>query len=140
MITVKSLQRDELPADNEASYTLPVHASPFGGYLAMSDQFDGYVNAGTMLDPDATVNTYLSNYDISRPTAFMGTAPGSGYSYSLAATTGGGTDVSTGNGFEIVGEELRADPLVSLAGETIFLEVNVLDAVTGCKAAFSRYM
>ena len=139
-IIVKSLARDELPVDNMETYTLDVLPRVDGGILSASSSFDGYVNAGTMLDPDATVNTYLSNYDISRPTNFIGTAPGTDYSYSLVATTGGGTDVSTGNGFEIVGEELRADPLVSLAGETTFLEVNVLDEVTGCKTAFSRYM
>ena len=129
---------DDLPANSDATYTLATNASPTGGDLAMNAQFDGYFNAGTMLEPDATVNTYLSNYDISRPAKYSSSAPGTDYSYAIVASKV--SDSTAAVGFTIVGEELQIDPSVTLAGETVHMEVVVLDANTGCDTTINRYV
>ena len=126
---------DDNTTNNSDDYTFNIVTSPYGGDLTKGTVFNGYFNAGTMGDPDATVNTYVSEYNIVDP------AVSTNYSYTLTATTAGGMDV-TSSGFSLTASDkvLTADPAVSLAGETIFLEIEVLDAGTGCDTTFGRYM
>ncbi|PCJ64771.1 MAG: hypothetical protein COA58_10870, partial [Bacteroidetes bacterium] len=133
---------DDNPGNNSNSYSFIIESSPAGGDLFLSTQFDGYFNSGSLGDPDATVKTYVSVYDISRPTKFSTSGPGP-YSYVVTATTvGGGADV-TSQGFGILGgspEKLTINPEISLAGETIWMEIEVTDIGTGCDSAFGRYL
>lgn len=121
--------------NNEDDYTFDIVTSPTGGSLTEAAVFGGYFNGGTMASPDAVVNTYVSNYDIVDP------ATATNYAYTLTATTSGGTDV-TADGFTLTSSDkvMTVDPATTLAGETIFMEIEVLDNTTGCDTAFGRYL
>ncbi|MDB4106850.1 PKD domain-containing protein [Bacteroidia bacterium] len=131
---------DEVLTNNEASYTFNIVSSPTGGEFTMGSQFDGYFHAGSMGDPDATVKDYVSEYDITRPSAFSGSAPGAGYTYTLNVWDGA-TDV-TSSGYSLTSgdEVLTADPDVSLAGKKLLMELLVTDAGTGCDTTLTRWM
>ncbi len=132
---------DDNLSNNNDDYSFDIVSSPTGGSLVQGAIFGGYFNSGTMLDPDAVVNNYISDYEILPAT--QGAPSAAGYSYSLKATTvAGGTDV-TSSGFTLAsptGNAISTDPLSTLAGETIFVEITALDAATGCDTAFGRYM
>jgi PKD repeat protein len=129
---------DDNTSNNSDNYSFSIVSSPTGGSLAQGSTFDGYFNAGTKNDPDVTVNTYASTYDISRPTG-LGAPGAASYAYSLAATNDFGVDV-TASGFSLNSEDFSADPATTLAGDTIFMEVSVLDANTGCDTSFGRWI
>jgi PKD repeat protein len=129
---------DDNTSNNSANYSFNIVKSPTGGSLAQGSTFDGYFNAGTRNNPDVTVNTYASTYDISRPTGLGAPSAGS-YAYSLAATNDFGVNV-TASGFSLNSEDFSADPATTLAGDTIFMEVSVLDANTGCDTSFGRWI
>ena len=128
---------DDLVANNTTTaYTFGIVSSPTGGDLTMSTQFDGYFNAGVEANPDVTVKDYISTYDIVNPNKGL-----TGISYTKTATTSGGADVTT----SVIDatapmNKLKIDPAVSVAGENIFLDIQVSDAGTGCDTSFGRWL
>lgn len=130
---------DDNLLNNEDDYTFTIVKSPTGGDLAQGATFGGYYNTGTLMDPDATVNTYVSEYEILPAT--QGAPSAAGYSYSLSANIlVGGTPAP---GFTLpsaTGNTIVIDPATTLAGQTVFVEITALDASTGCDTAFGRYM
>jgi PKD repeat protein len=131
---------DDLPANSDATYTIGTIQSPTGGSLAQGATFDGYFNAGTKSDPDVTVNTYSSVYDIVQPTG-LGAPSATSYTYSLKATNNFGIDVTaSGFPYTALAEDFTVDPATTLAGDTIFMELSVLDANTGCDTSFGRWI
>ncbi len=126
---------DDILTNNSDDYSFDIVKSPTGGSLSQGALFDGYFNAGTMGDPDATVNTYVSEYTIADP------ALATNYTYTLTATDNDMVDV-TSSGFSLTNADtvVSMDPAVSLAGKTIFVEIEVLDNTTGCDTAFGRYV
>ena len=128
---------DDDVSNNTITQTVTITSSPEGSDLTMGTQFDGYFNDGNMGNPDATVNGYVSDYDITDP------AMATNITYSLMVTDEAMTDV-TSSGFSLssttLGAVLTADPATSLAGKRVFLEMTTLDNTTGCDTTFGRYM
>ena len=128
---------DDNTANNTITQTVTITSSPEGSDLTMASQFDGYFNDGSVGNPDATVNGYVSDYDITDP------AMATNITYSLMVTDEAMTDV-TSSGFSLssttLGAVLTADPATSLAGKRVFLEMTTLDNTTGCDTTFGRYM
>lgn len=135
VITVEVDGADDDPSNSSGTHTIATTASPYGGSLTQGALFDGYFNAGNMGNPDATVNTYVSEYAIVAP------ALATNYTYTLTATDNDMVDV-TSSGFSLTNADtiVSMDPAVSLAGKTIFVEIEVLDNTTSCDTAFGRYI
>jgi PKD repeat protein len=140
LFTASVVGDDDVPSNSSATHTIGTIVSPTGGSLSQGATFDGYFKAGAKSDPDVTVNTYSSTYDIVQPTG-LGAPSATSYTYSLTATNNFGIDV-TGSGFTYtaLAEEFTADPATTLAGDTIFMELTVLDANTGCDTSFGRWI
>ena len=132
---------DDDASNNILTHTINVIASPQGSALSQGATFNGYYNTGDVLDPDATVKTYICDYDISRPAKYTSAGPGADYTYSLSAMDDNMMDVTTA-GFNYTGsdEYFSINPDDSLAGRTIFMEVTTLDNNTGCDSTFGRYV
>jgi PKD repeat protein len=63
------------------------------------------------------------------------------YTYSLKATNNFGIDVTaSGFPYTALAEDFTVDPATTLAGDTIFMELSVLDANTGCDTSFGRWI
>ncbi len=144
-IDVSVVGADDVPANSDGSHTITTTASPWGGDLAQGATWNGYFNNGSMGDPDVTVKDHVIEYDITRPDAYMGSAPGTStsgdYYYTIQATTMSGVDV-TGFGFSLTNndETLTVDPDQALADSTIFMNIIVMDNNTGCDTSFGRYL
>ncbi|HCD68386.1 MAG TPA: hypothetical protein DEQ56_07915, partial [Bacteroidetes bacterium] len=84
-------------------------------------------------NPDATVNGYVSKYDVTNP------AKATNITYSLKVTDEAMTDV-TSSGFALssatLGAVLTVNPATSLAGKRVFLKMTTLDNITGCDTTF----
>ncbi len=139
VFTASVVGDDDVPSNSDASHTIGTIVSPTGGSLAQGATFDGYWNAGTKNDPDVTVNSYVSTYDIARPTGATAGPSATSYTYSLTATNEVNVDV-TASGFTLNSEDFTADPATTIAGDTIFMELTVLDANTGCDTTFGRWI
>ena len=128
---------DDNTANNTITQTVTITSSPEGSDLTMGSQFDGYFNDGNMGNPDATVNGYVSKYNVTNP------AKATNITYSLKVTDEAMTDV-TSSGFALssttLGAVLTADPATSIAGKRVFLKMTTLDNITGCDTTFGRYM
>ena len=130
---------DDNLKNNSDDYSFAIVKSPTGGSLAQGATFDGYFNAGTKNDPDVTVNSYVVGYDIARPTGATAGPSSTSYTYSFTATNEVNVDV-TASGFTLNTEDFTADPATTIAGDTIFMELTVLDANTGCDTSFGRWI
>ena len=130
---------DDDVTNDTSDYSFEIKSTSTGGTLSQGSTFEGHYNTGTDLDPDIIATLYTNSYDISRPTIYSSTAPGSDYSYTLTATDQDGIDV-TGAGFSYtaLAESFSFMPEDSLDGRSIIVDIKVTDANTGCDTSIIR--
>ena len=134
---------DDVPSNSTGSYSLSTIASASGSNLIVSatDPFEGYYNSASINDPDAIAQDYTNNYDITRPTKYSSSGPGSDYTYSFTAIDNNGIDVSAaGFSYTALAESFSVSPEDSIAGRNVQVDFVVSDANTGCDTTITRHM
>ena len=72
---------DDDESNNTLTGSINVISSPTGGTFTQGTTFDGYYEAGTELSPDVLGHSYTNDYEITRPTKYVASAPGADYTY-----------------------------------------------------------
>ena len=132
---------DDDESNNTLTGSINVISSPTGGTFTQGTTFDGYYEAGTELSPDVLGHSYTNDYEITRPTKYVASAPGADYTYTFTAYDQDSNDVTTaGFSYTALGESFTTTPEDSISGRTIDMSLVVSDANTGCDTTISRMM
>ncbi|MDC3406139.1 PKD domain-containing protein [Bacteroidia bacterium] len=132
---------DDDESNNTLTGSINVISSPTGGTLTQGTTFDGYYEAGTELSPDVLGHSYTNDYEITRPTKYVASAPGADYTYTFTAYDQDSNDVTNaGFSYTALGESFTTTPEDSISGRTIDMSLVVSDVNTGCDTTISRMM
>ncbi|MBR9918976.1 PKD domain-containing protein, partial [bacterium] len=137
---------DDDASNNTISHNIFITPSPSGGDLVEGATWNGYWNTGNTSDPDVTVPSEVSVYEIVSPSKYNNGEYGTKWTMTHNTMTSGGMTVGAAEGFTFSAPagsnsgKITVDPDVSLTDSLVYVSVVINDLVTGCDSTIGRWM